>query len=778
MNHSLLAGVLPLLMILSTCFSLTMTAPANAAAVIARDGKATAVIIASPTDMAADQRVAPAEREGEKMRQRVRESIKDLAHYLGALTGSSFEILTEEPDASDPRVRIHVGEPAEKRFGPAQPGPYKQGLRVVVSDKGVGLVGESPLAVSYAVYELLHRLGVRWYMPGEMGEYVPPVRSTLTLDTMDDHVAPFTWYRGLWYADDAYRRRNRFGGLLLSAGHALEMYVSKEDREKHPEWRATVDGKPHPHRLKWSAPGLADHIANVIIARYEANPQPTYSLSPDDGLGYDNSPEDLALDADDFDPTFSGISNTDRLIWFTNQIAEKVNARYPDIRFGLLAYANYTRPPVREKLHPSIIPQLAPITYRRAHPTSMPEVPGNDQLMYIIQGWGKQAQAMSYYYYGWFLAEPSAPNPYLTKWANDVPLAMANSCKFWQPETTPNFETTMHALYMSLRLAWDPSEKPEDIYAEINRNFYGHAAKEMTAYWQFIDHCWVDTPEYSGGGFAYNRRWTPQRMAQARSLMDAALIACSNEMELSRVRLADESLKLFELFMKIRYDFAAGKWADLTDDTQRWSTSMTGLGKQYKDNYTFTNTSWSKGSINRSYYRSFYLKTYDDAARIQKDCVLLTPRLISDWKFKADKDDTGETAGYANPDFSDSDWSTTDVSSEVWSSIGLHDYFGTVWYRQSVKLPAIPKDKKVYLWVGSTDGSVKAFINGKVVTYTDAKDQTQEVFNGFCQPVSFDITEHVTPGQPMQITLQTKRTFFNELGTGGLLSPVAVYRQK
>lgn len=778
MNHSLLAGVLPLLMILSTCFSLTVADPVAAAVVIAKDGKATAVIIADAADMAPNQRVDAAQREDEQLRQRVRESINDLAHYLGAITSSKFDILTHEPDASDTRVRIYVGKPAADRFGPANPGPYKQGLRVVVSDKGVGLIGESPLAVSYAVYELLHRLGLRWYMPGEMGEHLPDVTPTLSLDETDEHLAPYTYYRGLWYADDAYRRRNRFGGLLLSAGHALEMYVSKEDREKHPQWRATVDGKPHAHRLKWSAPGLADHIANVIIARYEAKPQPTYSLSPDDGLGYDNSPEDRALDADDFDPTFSDISNTDRLVWFVNQIAEKVNAKYPDIRFGLLAYANYTRPPVREKLHPSIIPQLAPITYRRAHPTSMPGVPGNDQLMYIIQGWGKQAQAISYYYYGWFLAEPSAPNPYLTKWGNDVPLALANGCRFWQPETMPNFETTMHALYMSLRLAWDPAEKPADIYAEINRNFYGRAAEEMTAYWQFIDHCWVDTPEYSGAGFAYNRRWTPERMAEARRLMDAALVACSNQKELARVRLADESLKLFELFMKIRYDFAAGRWADLADDTQRWSTTVTGLGNAYEDNFTFTRTSWSKGSVNRSYYRSFYLKTYDDAARIHKDCVLLTPQLINDWKFKADKEDTGESAGFAKADHADSDWSTTDVSKETWSSIGLHDYFGSVWYRQSVKLPAIPKGKKVYLWVGSTDGSVQAFINGQPVSYTDAKGEAQQVFTGFCQPVSFDITEHVTPGQPMQITLLTKRTFFNELGTGGLLSPVAVYRQK
>ena len=41
------------------------------------------------------------------------------------------------------------------------------------SAKGVGLFGESDLASSYAVYELLDRLGCRWFIPSAMGEVIP-----------------------------------------------------------------------------------------------------------------------------------------------------------------------------------------------------------------------------------------------------------------------------------------------------------------------------------------------------------------------------------------------------------------------------------------------------------------------------------------------------------------------------------------------------------------------------------------------------------------------------
>ncbi len=116
----------------------------------------------------------------------------------------------------------------------------------------------------------------------------------------------------------------------------------------------------------------------------------------------------------------------------------------------------------------------------------------------------------SIYFYGWFLAEPSAPNPMFTKWGTDVPIVFKNNCKFWQPETLANFETSMHALYLGNRLAWNSSLQPHDIIDEINARFYGHAGKEMAAYWKFIDDVWVTTPEYSGCGFAYLRRWTPR----------------------------------------------------------------------------------------------------------------------------------------------------------------------------------------------------------------------------------------------------------------------------
>jgi hypothetical protein len=776
MLRRLIAIGLPLL---ACSFALAIGLPARADVTLVEQGQARCRIHAPAAAMADDDpNIDPNStlaRDRELARQRLRESVRDLVLYLEKMSGAKIEVVTDPPAAAPDLLPILVGDFATTAFGPpAQAAPYAQGFRVIVGPGGVGLAGESDLAASYAIYEVLHALGCRWYMPGELGEVIPSL-PTVTLAEMDVSSAPFTYYRGLWYCDDAYRRRNRLGGLLLNAGHALEGYVTAEQRQAHPEWVGEVAGQPSPNRLKWSDPAVAEAIAARLLEYHAANPALTYSLSPDDGLGFDESAADRAIDAGDYDSTFDGISITDRLMVLCNRIAERVTTQEPDVLFGMLAYANYTRPPVREPVHPAIVPQIAPITYSRAHPMTDDRVPGNPELRYLVEGWGQKARATSVYFYGWFLAEPSAPNPMITKWGTDAPIVLANNCRFWQPETLSNFETSMHALYLGSRLAWDPKQEPAQIIDELHQKFYGHAAQEMAAYWHYIDRVWVETPEYSGCGFGYLRRWTPEHLAESRRLLDAGKAACQTDIERRRVQLADDSLALFEQFMKLRRDLAEGRFDRLAEEAAAWRTRVVALGDQWQENYTFTKVPWSAATVNGAYFGSFYQLTYDDATRIARDFSLVTGPLRV-WRWQPDKEKTGETEGWAAADYDDAAWPTTDVCLETWSTLGHHNYFGSMWYRSDVSLPEAA-GKRTHLWVGATDGRVKLFVNGRHVPYQPAEGAAQDAFEGYCQPISFDVTDYVQAGEN-QVALLATRTFFNELGTGGLLAPVVVYREK
>jgi hypothetical protein len=119
------------------------------------------------------------------------------------------------------------------------------------------------------------------------------------------------------------------------------------------------------------------------------------------------------------------------------------------------------------------------------------------------------------------------------------------------------------------------------------------------------------------------------------------------------------------------------------------------------------------------------------------------------------------------------------VAVERWATLGFPDYFGSVWYRQKLKAPAVPAGKKVFLWVSREDGDVKLWINGQPIPYVNAKGETQDEFkNGYGVPVSFDITAALKLGAENQITIRGTRVFINELGTGGLMGPVYLYRDR
>ena len=759
---------------------------------VVRDGSPVAAIFVSARVMDdSDANPEPPsiwrQRTEEDHRRRLRESVKDLAGILGRISDTQVPIVVGQPQADDERVPILIGEVAEQRFGKvAKSYAFDQGFRTVVSGRGIGLIGESDLATSYAIYSLLHDLGCRWFMPSQMGEVLPSMK-TITFKTRDDSSGPYTYYRGIWYCDNDFARRNRMGGMQLAAGHALEGTVPKALRETNPQIRAIIKGEPHRRKVKWTHPLVAKSIADVHLSRLEKDPTiPTFSLSPDDGIGWDES-DDTKYDTGDFDTATQTVSKTDRLLVLTRRVAQRVTAKYPDVKFGVLAYADYIRPPLREKVHPAVVPQIAPITFSRAHPMTDEGEPNNESLRYLVRGWGKAAPATSYYFYGFYLAEVSSPNPMIHKWSVNIPIVYdEGNCRYWQPETITNFETSMHAHYLGLRMAWDPSQDPATIINELHAKMYGNAAKHMAAYWHHIDETWTAVPEYAGCGFGHLRRWTKARLKKARSHIDAAFASCKTEREMSCVRMVSESLAGFETFMKLRRDLAEGRFASLAADAERYRKRMNELGERYQSQFAFSKMRWTRDrTLAVRYFDAFYKRTCDDASRIAKGFNILNAP-INTWRIHVDppvgsKKGTGpvgEGLGWCEPGFDDSEWRTTNCVVDTWSRLGLHNYMGSLWYRTRVSINDVDRGRRVYLWIGATDGRVKVFVNGKHVLYVNDKGESADTFTGHCRPASFDITGVLSDSGENQISLLCTREFLNELGTGGLLAPAMIYQVK
>jgi hypothetical protein len=715
----------------------------------------------------------PAERSLALENERLRAAVQDLSKYLSQMAGKEVPVVIagSAPAGATP---ILIGELGAERFGSVGiHAPGKQGFRFVVNRSAIALYGESDVATSYAIYELLDRLGCRWFMPGDLGEVIPPAGRVALLAT-DEALAPSTAYRDLWYADADYKRRNRLGGVRLAAGHMLEKWISAAQRDEHPDWRAVIRGKSDSQRLRWSKPEVADAIASSIDAQLQRRPSDSVSISPLDGSNFDES-VDTASDAGDWDPSMGQVSLTDRLLVLANRVAQQLAPKYPELRLGLLAYTSYTRPPVREKVHPSIVPVIAPITYCRPHPWSDDACPGAKEARQIVEGWAARSERLAYRGYAYNLAEPAAPNPMLRKWSWELPFLFAHKVQFFQPETIPNFETSLPALWLGVRLSWNPRRAPSEVINELFERFYGHAAAATRSYVDLMDRAWTETPEYAGAGLGYARRFPPELMRQARAALDAAKAACRTDVERQRVELLDLSLQQLELYMKVELDFRSGHLGELEQGLQTWLARASELGDRFSASSAFGKTAWARDGVYAAYVQRFLHPIYSEADRIAREQTLVTPHPICTARYQALPELRLPTN--APPLGQDRDPSY-DFCLGTWSSLGRYDYFGSMLYRFELQLPATPAGKAAYLWFSKVDGIAQVWVNGRQVRARGADSNGPLTAEAHLKPLTFDITSAIEREANNEVAIVVQRNRLAELGAGGLLGPVYVYADR
>jgi hypothetical protein len=726
-----------------------------------------------------------------------RESVKDLALYLGKMSGAKIEIVEGLP-AGDKRIPIYIGTEAQKVFGDV--GKTKARLfafRVVAGKKGVGLYGESEVGTSYAIYELLYRLGCRWFMPTDLGEAIPEL-PTLTVPETDEALAPATKVRGVWQGGADYMRRNRLvayghehGGdiVWLAAGDGtFQRFFSDEDIKAHPDWS-------HEGYLRLVHPEVADHIAKKILEQlataYEplkkAGFRPGYSIVPSDGQVPTEDPMARKCDPEPrvWEPAAGRWSVTDRCMLLHNRIADKVRAKYPDVAFGDQAYVNKSLPPARYPVPKDFHVTICPIDFNRHHPMTYTNTPNHDWLLNMVQGWGKAGASLQTYWYLINLAELSAPCPFITKLGTDIPILMENHLESWCPETMNGWDSMLPGYVLASRLTFYPQETPDAILQDLWTKFYGAAAEPMARYWTGIDRAYIEAHEFSGSPYGYLKIFTPEVMKAARAALNEALKTRCTDKEARRVKLIDESFGLFERYMKMRNDWADGKLANLEADYEVWRSGITNMQHRYQAGGQMAHVQGRHG--NPLWSDSTYSVGYKGGAQMEKDYARHGVPML-EWKWKYNPGPEADSLPWTAPGFSDTNWPVTHVVRDTWSSLGHHltmtdaasGRSGRMAYRASQKLPALPAGKKVFLWIGATDGSAKLFVNGRHAKYvTPGKGEIKEAFGGYCQNsgTGFDVTGALKTGEN-QFTILAERTNLNELGTGGIMGPVVLYREK
>lgn len=354
-----------------------------------------------------------------------------------------------------------------------------------------------------AVCGWLESLGMRWYLPGELGQVTPVLRS-IPLPAIDETVRP----------DFPLRRINfRFGvvgpetarwamrlGLRdpygIQVAHGLETMTGRDEIfARRPEWFALYGGKRHytpgysKNQLCYSNEELFRHAVRYARAQFDHYGLETVSIMPPDGYTSICQCEKCAgKDSPERDDR--GLLSD--YVWdFVNRVAKEVGKTHPDRRILNCAYGVYTLPPLKiDKLEPNV--QVCIVGGRRPlsdRPEEQAEIrklreawdAKTDQPLLIFENYPFTDR-------GWYL-----PSYFPTVLGESINATKGISAgeDIWLTVAQDFHERGIainHFLvYFTAKLWWGgPEREARALFDEYCRLFYGPAATEMAA---FFAHC-------------------------------------------------------------------------------------------------------------------------------------------------------------------------------------------------------------------------------------------------------------------------------------------------
>ena len=355
-----------------------------------------------------------------------------------------------------------------------------------------------------AVDGWLRDLGVRWYMPGEIGEILPKKMPTLAVPKdLDMTVHPdfpmrILNFRGSLYGHDAMMWGFRLGVRQpygRQAAHGMHGMTDNEATFKnHPDWFALYGGKRHidpnvrNNQLCYSNEELLKEA--VLFARTQLDhfDMDVVSIMPPDGY---TALCQCKLCEGKESPQLGERGRASNYVWeFVNKVAKEVGKTHPDKLISNCAYGIYTNPPDNiEKLEPNV--QVIIVGGRR--PTSE----SRDELRQLRAGWAKKTdrpvEIFENYPFtgrGWYL--PAFIPKVMSESINEIKGTSRGEDIWITMDFKENAIGYNHfLLYFTARNYW--GGKGHDGVAmcdEYCQLFYGPAGDEMKDFFAYCEKNW------------------------------------------------------------------------------------------------------------------------------------------------------------------------------------------------------------------------------------------------------------------------------------------------
>lgn len=814
--------------------------PAAAEMVLVEDGVARATIVISgkaltgapdPEPAALGMPQAPANK--------IAAAARDLQTYVVKITGADLRIVGDATPPAGPLILI--GKSALTRSLddkiPAGLSPQRDEEGFVILSQGDRLLlagnDEGPYhGTEYAVSELLHRLGVRWYMPGDFGEVVPQ-QKTIAFPAVEVQQRPdFRIRNWLGYAPPAesaleyrWKIRNKLNPTvnLIAAPQdgSVGGFLPADTEQTNPQALALgPDGKRIKTLPNLSHPQGVEVVARAMKEHFRAHPEETsFGISLDDGLPRDFDPatvrRNLGFPEMLGRPGVSAeVSCTEEWIEFVNRVAREVRREYPDHIITTTGYANRNSPPHGVTVEENVWLLFAAIWSDTFHAFDDPKSWQMARQGQMLRQWREVCPHIFMYNYAYAtITSAGTPVPLSRKHCRDLPLLKQwGIVGFLDEWRAVHAESGIYPRYLRAHLMWDAGLDADALLAEFFADWYGQAAQPARAFWDALERALEETPLLGHDDRILPFVYTPELIARLdQHVAEAERLADGDAVKI-RVRVDRLILEHLQAYLAM----TAAEWAtDFAAAAEHAQRMLTVRGELHDINsFLFL----GDGDHETGYYfwpvtarRDHYRKWADRTTGVTGDLVAV---LAETTPFRIDPRDEGRFAGWYKTDVPTADWRpirTTrpyyaqDSGGTPGSAIaspprpgrrppnrpipapvtvtppaapaktfldetGYPTFLGPMWYRFTVDVPAVAKDRKVLLYIPAVETEAHVWVNGQFVGHRPYREATERP-----NDLELDVTTALQPDGMNTIAIRVNTGMNAASAPGGMISRGFLY---
>ena len=478
---------------------------------------------------------------------------KELQEHIKKISRTELAIVENKSTKTNKLIKIFIGiSPDEKNKEKLRSASYDT-YRIICCDGNIYLFGrdyygkpmfapQHPFRLAqtwnpklklskygetgslYAVYGLLRQLGVRWFMPGDIGTVIPD-KKTIKVKSQNITASPDFYYRYIYYNDFNgdqegtlwYRRVGLGAERPLCFMHTFNILLRKLKKD-NPECLALINGKRDftttcmgQGSMCLSNPRTFEETVKFVQEKLKKTESYNiFPIVPQDGYKRSCACK-ICIKKTDFDAPDDGILSN--YVWtFLNKVALKIGQTNPKQRLGALAYSCYRMPPDKVK---NISPNLDVMyCYHRAMNYS-PETARKNWKS--ITEWSKRCKNLYDWNYYLFWHEGSSLNGAPIIFTRIISNDFANIQGKIKGEFIEGSKVTIVTdkkrklksrkmaspgmqhlnVYVTAQLYWNNKLNIDELLDDYYHKFYGPAASIMQTFFEKAEKMWI-RPYYRG----------------------------------------------------------------------------------------------------------------------------------------------------------------------------------------------------------------------------------------------------------------------------------------